>query len=164
VPGPVTDERAHLLRRRHVETFAAAEFPVPVTAIAEDLLGLAVEESETIDCSGILLPHERRVLVRADESAPRKRFTLAHELGHWICQCLEGRVAPIYCRATDVTLDPARKALEREANVFAAELLMPEEAVREAWAGDLTACASSFGVSGEAMQWRLFSFGLAEAP
>jgi Zn-dependent peptidase ImmA (M78 family) len=56
--------------------------------------------------------------------------------------------------------------LEREANVFGAELLMPEAAVREAWAGvpDVDEVAERFEVSALAAQWRLYSFGLAERP
>jgi Zn-dependent peptidase ImmA (M78 family) len=134
---------------------------VRVESIAEDLLGLAVERAE-IDCSGMLLPAERLILVNAAEPETRQRFTIAHELGHWVCQCLEGETEPVYCRAEEVTLDPRTKAREREANVFAAELLMPEEAVRAA-AGD-EAIAARFGVSGEAMRWRLYSFALGDAP
>ena len=132
-----------------------------VESIAEDLLGLAVERAE-IDCSGMLLPAERVILVNAAEPETRQRFTIAHELGHWVCQCLEGETEPVYCRAEEVTLDPHIKAREREANVFAAELLMPEEAVREAHARNES--ATTFGVSGEAMAWRLYSFGLGESP
>jgi hypothetical protein len=94
---------------------------VPVESIAEDLLGLAVEKAE-IDCSGLLLPPERRILVNANEPETRRRFTIAHELGHWICQCLGGTAAPIYCRAEDVGVDPTAKALEREANVLLATI------------------------------------------
>jgi Zn-dependent peptidase ImmA (M78 family) len=56
--------------------------------------------------------------------------------------------------------------LEREANVFAAELLMPEEPMRAAWAAseDPSAVAEHFGVSPLAAQWRLFGFGLTGAP
>jgi Zn-dependent peptidase ImmA (M78 family) len=133
---------------------------VPVDAIAEDLLGLAVERA-AIDCSGMLLPAHRRILVNAGEVATRQRFTIAHELGHWVCQVLEGDAEPVYCRAEDVGLDPVAKALEREANVFAAELLMPEEAVR---AAGRDAPVGRFGVSGEAMAWRLYSFGLGPPP
>jgi Zn-dependent peptidase ImmA (M78 family) len=133
-----------------------------VESIAEDLLGLAVEQ-EPIDCSGMLLPAERRILVNAAEPETRRRFTLAHELGHWICQVLEGHAAPIYCRAADLAQD-ANRTLEREANVFAAEVLMPDTLVREAFADDATAAdlANSFRVSEEAMQWRLFNFGLVD--
>lgn len=135
-----------------------------VESIAEDLLGLSVTEAE-LDVSGLLLPAERQIYVNASEVPVRRRFTLAHELGHWICQHLEGHTAPVYCRAEDTAPNAAR-ALEREANVFAAELLMPEQLVRREWgmvstAGEL---ADRFGVSGVAMQWRLYSFDLADAP
>ena len=51
--------------------------------------------------------------------------------------------------------------------MFAAELLMPEEAVREAWKNtwDIDRCASSLKCPREAAHWRLFGFGLvAESP
>jgi len=147
-----------------VATFGGAELPVPVEAIAEDLLGLHVSEADLDGVSGLLYPAQRRIVVNVADPAPRRRFTVAHELGHWICQCQDRSDVQVYCRAEDVTLDPSARAVEREANIFAAELLMPEQAVREKWAGDADACAASFGVSGEAMRWRLFSFGLAEPP
>lgn len=161
--GPVTDPRAYRLRERYHAHFGGAELPVPVERIAEDLLGLAVTERDGLAVSGMLLPAEREIYVNAEEIPARRRFTLAHEVGHWVCQCLEGRGAPVMCRAEDVS-ENADRTLEREANVFAAELLMPESAVRAAWATDLDACAEYFGVSGEAMRWRLYSFGLGEAP
>jgi Zn-dependent peptidase ImmA (M78 family) len=144
---------------------------VPVEAIAEDLLGLSVGESDSLDVSGMLLPAERQVWLNATEGLPRRRFTLAHEVGHWVCQCLEGRTAPVYCRSDEVGVVEGR-ALEREANVFGAELLMPEEAVRAAWSqhGELRPedavleVAALFDVSLAAMQWRLFSFGLSGDP
>ena len=75
---------------------------------------------------------------------------------------LRGATAPVFCRAEDVS-QGADRSLEREANVFAAEFLMPEPAIRAGFSrgGDL---AASFGVSREAMRWRLYSFGLAERP
>jgi hypothetical protein len=166
--GTVRDKRADNLRDRFHEVFAAPEFPVPVEEIAEDLLGLAVGESEALQVSGMLLPAERRIWLNAREGKARRRFTLAHELGHWVCQHLEGKTAPVYCRVADVQLEPtsAARAREREANLFAAELLMPEHAVREEWPRTATALelAQLFGVSGDAMQWRLYSFGLADRP
>src|SRR5205085_726618 len=117
---------------------------------------------------GMLLPPERQIWLNASEGELRRRFTLAHELGHWVCQHLEGKSAPVYCRATDVQPEPsvADRAVEREANVFAAELLMPESAVRDEWPRSATVSelAQRFGASGAAMSWRLYSFGLAERP
>jgi Zn-dependent peptidase ImmA (M78 family) len=133
---------------------------VPVEAIAEDLLGLYVEEVDLDGVSGLLYPAERLIQVNANDAPARRRFTLAHEVGHWVCQVQEGRGEPLMCRAEDV--EPgADRALEREANVFAAEQLMPEPAVRAA--ADPGA-ADRFGVSGEAMRWRLYSFGLGRRP
>ena len=170
------DPRAHAVRERYLGLFGGEGLPVPVEAIAEDLLGLRIEERWDIDCSGMLLPAERRIVLNAHERVGgrndpplrRFRFTIAHEIGHWVCHCLEGRAPspePSYCRPVDLT-DAADRALEREANVFAAELLMPEPAVREAWEelGDVAACAARFDVSPTAMQWRLYSFGLSARP
>jgi hypothetical protein len=164
------EPRAHALRERYLATFGGPEIPVPVEAIAEDLLGLRVEESTDLgECSGMLLPVERRIIVNASERMSgdvpirRHRFTIAHEVGHWICHAVGSPAPqPSYCRARDLGED-ADRALEREANIFGAELLMPEPAVRRAWgeSDDVAACAARFEVLPSAMQWRLFSFGLA---
>jgi IrrE N-terminal-like domain len=160
--GPVRDPRAADLLRRYHERFGGSlQPPVPVEAIAEDFLGLSVAEAESLQVSGMLLPSEREVWLNATESPERRRFTLAHELGHWVCQVMEGRGAPVMCRADEVGVGEGR-ALEREANVFAAELLMPEEGVRAAFDGSTMATAAVFAVSDEAMHWRLFNLKLVE--
>jgi len=143
--------------------FGGGELPVPVESIAEDLLGLAIHEEKLDGISGLLYPEARQIYINASDIPARRRFTIAHELGHWVCQCLEGegRGATVMCRAEDVSPDVDR-TLEREANVFGAELLMPENAVRE-HAAD-TGAPKLFGVSQLAFQWRLYSFDLAERP
>jgi hypothetical protein len=166
------EPRAHELRERYLRTFGGAEMPVPVESIAEDLLGLRVEESWQLDCSGMLVPAERRILLNAAEAEHdgtpirRHRFTIAHELGHWICHCLGvANPKPTYCRPVDVSA-AADRTIEREANVFAAELLMPEEAVLAAWGEEtgLETCAARFDVSRTAMHWRLYSFDMISDP
>ncbi|MCZ7588271.1 MAG: ImmA/IrrE family metallo-endopeptidase [Gaiella sp.] len=103
----------------------------------------------------------------------RWRFTIAHELGHWICHVLGAdSLQPTYCRSQDLSQD-ADRALERQANVFGAELLMPESSVREQWAllgtegapssmqdDAVKRVASRFDVSTSAMWYRLYSFSL----
>jgi len=181
-----TDRRAHQLRAEYLATYPGDEIPVPVESIAEDLLGLRIEVAELRECSGMLIPSARLILVNASEAVigntptRRHRFTIAHELGHWICHARRtAQREPIYCRTSarglathaprlpdDVSIEDPGMRLEREANIFGAELLMPEAAVREAWRAspDTSAVASRFDVSGLAAQWRLYSFGLAERP
>jgi hypothetical protein len=167
------EPRAHALRDRYLATFGGDEIPVPVEAIAEDLLGLRVEQRWSMEYSGMLLPTERKIVLNAAEApqdaAPlrRFRFTIAHEVGHWVCH-VPGveRAQPVFCRAKDLAED-ADRALEREANVFAAELLMPESAIQRAWEelGNVEACAAYFDVSPTAMHWRLYGFGqVSEIP
>ena len=171
VPTRYTDPRAHDLRAEYLATFGGDEIPVPVESIAEDWLGLRIEEDDLGDCSGMLIPRERLIVVNAAEAKSgetptrRIRFTIAHQVGHWVCHARGMDDAPTYCRSQDLAQD-ADRALEREANVFGAELLMPEPAVREAWAAfpDRDALAERFGVSALAAQWRLYSFGLSAKP
>ena len=175
--SPYSDPRAHELRDRYAHVFGGDEIPVPVESIAEDLLGLRIEE-RLLEWSGMLLPAERSIVLnlaespRNDPPLRRQRFTIAHEIGHWVCHCLEGRAAvlePSYCRATDIANDVDR-AIEREANIFASELLMPEDAVRATWADVLAgrtedpaaAAAAMLDVSPLAMGWRLFNLGLVD--
>ncbi len=57
-----TDPRAHELRDRYLATYGGDEIPVPVESIAEDLLGLRIEEADLGDCSGMLIPAERLIV------------------------------------------------------------------------------------------------------
>ena len=134
-----SDPRADQLRERYFASYSGDPVPVPVESIAEDLLGLSIERSWDLEYSGILLPQERTIVLNAHE-APRNdpplrryRFTIAHEVGHWICHCLGGVPQPIYCRTVHTNPDDG-VGREREADRFAATLLMPEQAVRRAWA------------------------------
>ena len=174
-PSDYVDPRAHALRDRYARTFPGAPtIPVPIESIAEDLLGLRIEERQ-LEWSGMLLPAERTIVLnlaespRNDPPLRRHRFTIAHEIGHWVCHCLEGRagiLAPSYCRATDIAND-ADRTIEREANIFASELLMPETGVRAAWEdieareGEdrVAAVAARLDVSPSATWWRLFNLG-----
>ena len=56
------------------------------------MLALRVEQSHELgDSSGMLLPTQRRILLNVQEATHgetpirRHRFTIAHEIGHWVC-------------------------------------------------------------------------------
>ena len=96
------------------------------------------------------------VLNGADDSG-RRRFTIAHEIGHFV-------LYPERCRSERGGGEAGRRE-EREADTFAAELLMPEHLVREAVREqglDVARLADRFEVSRKAMQARLRHLGLAE--
>jgi hypothetical protein len=60
----------------------------------------------------------------------RKNFTVAHEIGHFVVPGHEN--AELVCTSAEVgNWSDSAKEFEREANEFAAELLMPEVVVRQ---------------------------------
>lgn len=151
---------------------AADVAPIDVDHLAEEAAGLDVQLHGDLRAllgtpgpklSGLLLLAEDRVYVdavEAERSAGRRRFTVAHELGHWHLHRSQGNSH--YCRPQDIggSQDElyALKRIESEANRFAAALLMPEPSVRDQAARlrlSIPALARRFGVSAPAMQVRL---------
>jgi hypothetical protein len=148
--------------------------PVDVETIAEELCGLRVSAADLgvrvradhglpagVTLSGLLLADERRLLYDAGEgerSPGRRRFTIAHELGHWYLHAAGGAHTR-YCRSDEVGITvTSTREREREANRFAGALLMPEAPVRSEAArlrGNVGVLARRFGVSAPAMQVRL---------
>ncbi len=158
-----------LLERYGATYTAPAEGPVPVDDIAESYLGLLVTFAALADgVSGMLLLREREIRVNAIECElwpRRRRFTVAHEIGHWELHATEVE-ADFICRLGDVREGQEKGSpehlREREANRFAAELLMPEERVRtsvEAHGSDVAGQAERFDVSALSMAWRLYNLG-----
>jgi Zn-dependent peptidase ImmA (M78 family) len=100
-----------------------------------------------------------QIVLRGATSEQRRRFTIAHEIGHFVLH--PQRLAP------ERDGDPGNASWqrqEREADQFAAELLMPEDLVREAvvvHGPDAARLADRFGVSRAAMQARLRRLGLS---
>ena len=91
----------------------------------------------------------------------RRRFTLAHEIAHFLLhrEYLDDAL-------TDDRMYRSRLGahMERQANRLAAQLLMPGNLVRVAWrsgARDPASLAQAFDVSGQAMEIRLRELGLA---
>jgi len=159
---------------RFCQTYAASVPPLDVEELAASLCRLHVQTADDlgpiaglapdVQLSGLLLPARWEIWVRRDEPAPRRRFTVAHEIGHHL---LHSDGAAVLCRPADVeTAQGTERAREREANRFAAELLMPEAMVREDADRDgpnPIALAPRFGVSDVAMGFRLVTLGYMEA-
>ena len=107
------------------------------------------------------------LLVNQNDPPYRKRFTIAHELGHHFLHLVaDGEfvdtVRDLF-RDTEHEKDLSdEKRAEVQANRFAAALLMPKELVEEAWkkSPSLSDLARMFNVSEQAMGIRLNVLGL----
>ena len=140
-----------------------AEFPVRLSALARSL-GVPVQASTLPPgISGELRPGEDGnfvIRVNRHDAPVRQRFTVAHELAHFLLhrdQIGGGIRDDVLYRSS---LSDAREA---EANRLAADILMPEEEVWEAYRRQrgmqqedvVVRLAQQFGVSEAAMKIRL---------
>lgn len=120
--------------------------PVDVYEIA-DKLGIEIMElSEPDWFSGSLLNIEDSyyIIVNKIMTPEKKRFTIAHELGHFILHKNE----VVYMD------NDKQEHLQRQANMFAAALVMPERAVRaesNKWYKNHKFLAGVFGVLEDTM-------------
>jgi Zn-dependent peptidase ImmA (M78 family) len=143
------------------------ELPIDPVRIAKKL-GLEVLDAPLKqDASGALVKREKEtdptILLNAKDSRTRKRFTCAHELGHYILRSEEPTGQYEYVDYRDQSSSTGTIEEERYANSFAASLLMPEVAVRTLREDGLSSLrlAKRFGVSPEAMGIRLDNLGLS---
>ncbi len=99
--------------------------------------------------------------VNADHHKNRQRFTIAHELGHYMLHRIEieklGKISDAILFRKNET-----NRLEIEANNFASDLLMPEEEFRKKINDGTTIIndiAQYFGVSSLAVRYRAKNLG-----
>ena len=78
--------------------------------------------------------HRGWAFVNADDILPRRRFTAAHELGHFILHrdlMPTGHISDTQESILETLETDALQGMEREANQFAVELLMPAAMCRQ---------------------------------
>jgi Zn-dependent peptidase ImmA (M78 family) len=163
-------EAAKLLQR-----FSVKKVPVPVEEVAQHLGAAIVRERLESTISGLLLREggARLIAVNNAHHPRRQRFTIAHELGHLQMHNGDYIVDSILrVNRRDDLSSMATDSEEIEANAFAAALLMPPilvrgalEQIRASRLGNPSRLgehlAEQFGVSAEAMSYRLINLGLS---
>ena len=141
--------------------------PIPVEEVAK-ALGIAVYPWSFIDdVSAVLVRSSRLTAIAINEKHPetRQRFSVAHELGHAVLGHAENLYIEFVAPMLFQEQSPQRIDHEREANWFAADLLMPAESVREDYKrfkGDVSQMAKHYKVSEQAMWARLQALHLAK--
>ncbi|MGS4883618.1 ImmA/IrrE family metallo-endopeptidase [Roseibium sp. MB-4] len=133
--------------------------PVPVYEIAESNgvnVIFADFGANAEKVSGLCDFENARIYVNQDDSTERQAFTMAHEFGHWVLHrdffLKNPDKYPVLPRFHSPNRDDP---MEKEANKFAACLLVPERLLKPVKGAPISALASSFGVSRTMMEFRL---------
>ena len=142
------------------------DVPVDIDAVLKhEQITLKIGSFTTPGVMGAYDRQKRNIFAHKAASIERKTFTVAHELGHHFLH--KEKQKDVMWRQTFQQIGHEERGLEREANRFAAALLMPEHLVREVWDGlmrkDVVTMARTFGVSNTAMRYRLQQLGLIAA-
>ncbi|HET9163562.1 MAG TPA: ImmA/IrrE family metallo-endopeptidase [Solirubrobacterales bacterium] len=145
-----------------LERYWGDVIPVDPARIAR---GMGIEVSNAYldaDVAGAIEKRAGRpaaIYLSQDDHPNRKRFTCAHEIGHFV---QHGEEDFEYVDYRDGTASLGIDGEERFANAFAAALLMPEKEVRRLHSLGLHEkdMAGSFGVSEAAMVNRLKNLNL----
>lgn len=177
------------VRRKHIRMLAEAllekhhirQASIPIETIIESF-GIEIRrEKVDDDLSGFLLRDARKpnavIGVNASHHANRIRFTLAHELGHYLLH--EGETVHFDGVRPGMTVslrsDESSKGVndnEKEANLFAAELLMPAKFLERDLRGmqmdlmddqALAEIARKYKVSVQALTFRLHNLDYIES-
>jgi Zn-dependent peptidase ImmA (M78 family) len=167
-----------VLEKQHVK-----HAPVPIDRIVQSL-GIELKFDEVDDdLSGFLFRDTdgKKIVIGTNRNhhPNRQRFTIAHELGHFFLHkgqrvhLDEERVA-FRINRRDSTSTKGEDDEEREANLLAAELLMPAKFLANDLKGKdldllgeddgfLQKLADKYGVSSQALTFRLANLGYIEA-
>lgn len=169
------------IRRRKIESLIddllgehrITEAPVPVERIAKAKGARVFYQSLENDVSGFLYrdPAQTVIGINTHHAPVRQNFTAAHELGHMLLHDQEQLHVDhsFYVRLRDDVSSQGTNDDEREANLFAASLLMPRHFLerdleQEHWVnllddGFLSDLARKYGVSAQALVNRLKNLG-----
>lgn len=155
----------------------ALQAPIAVEKVVRHL-GLVAQPQSLAEVSGVLVVEDGRGVIgyNAAHSSVRQRFTLAHEIGHYVLHA-RGTGQKLFVDKSVFKRDEGSSKGEHkeeiEANQFAAALLMPAALVRSEVARlglDLEdedavgTLAKRFNVSTTAMHFRLENVGLIDRP
>ena len=156
-PAQIEEQASQLLKK-----YPGLEFPVNVIHIANNLgyeCKIFHGDAKMKNISGVVDYDNKQININDSESPCRKRFTIAHEIGHIILHPGENRI--------DFRTQPSDRPFdvkEFEANEFAGCLLMPRDIFSQKYlhSSFLKEVCDFFGVSEQALLVRADRLGLAK--
>lgn len=142
--------------------------PIPIEEVATRL-NLKISRAPSKDFSGLLIRKDGHALigVNSSEAPVRQRFTIAHEIAHFVLHPLRDTFVDY---RHDHEKGKSKSSKEYEADMFAAALLMPRKniikdfnSVSKGLNDDevRVVLARRYDVSDDAMRYRLKNLGLA---
>ena len=144
-----------------LEKYGCTTPPVPIEKIAEvfelDVIPFPFHDR----ISGLLKKEESIIAVNKTHNPLRQRFTIAHELGHFLLGHEMGG-EKYQEEMIDDSFDKPVSS-EREANMFASAILMPREWIQsevKKQGMNIEPLAKIFGVSKQAITIRLLELNL----
>lgn len=133
--------------------------PIPVLEIAESCsvdVVFADFGKHSAKVAGFCNFSAAKLFVNREDKPERQTFTIAHELGHWVLHREEflhdPEAYPVLARMASPDND---NAFEKEANKFAAHLLVPSRLLDPVRGAPVASLARAFGVSKMMMEFRL---------
>ncbi len=125
------------LAKAVIEQLPNIELPIPVREIAYALDIIEIKPITTKGFEGGLITFDDKssgsILINKNSFPRRQRFTIGHELGHYLNPWHDpGNAGKFMCASKDMVIsqykpNDTRQKMEVEANQFSAELLMPSK-------------------------------------
>ncbi|MDR1324239.1 MAG: ImmA/IrrE family metallo-endopeptidase [Candidatus Margulisbacteria bacterium] len=149
-----------------VDEFRLNKNPLDIIGVIEKIFRIKlVEQDLGKSASGFLekIGDQWFIYVNKYENESRKRFTIAHELGHFIYHSDEYSTNDTSKRDQVFFRDENTNPMEQQANDFASKLLMPEGIFyKYIQAGDntISKLADKFQLSTAAVKYRAYKLGL----
>jgi Zn-dependent peptidase ImmA (M78 family) len=143
--------------------------PVDIFSLVKKIgIDIRTAEFTNDNIAGTILKKNKdlKIIVNKNDFAERQRFTIAHELGHYLLH-FENKPNSIY---VEMHRSEVKNIEETEANYFASALLMDEDLIKREFkkvikmrfpeATTIAVMANLFKVSLTAMTYRLGNLGL----
>lgn len=122
-----------------IKQIPGLSYPVPVEQIARALDIMDIRELKSDGFAGALITDDAKSegIILVQQGLPeRQRFSIGHELGHFLCPHHVPPVGGFQCTSKDMlnheSVLQGRASWEVEANRFSAELLMPSDLFKRA--------------------------------